>query len=75
MIRNSAENFAVTTMELGGKSPILVFEDADLESAANGLIAGNFGASGQSCVAGSRGLVQRSVLEGLLQKSKPRWPT
>jgi aldehyde dehydrogenase (NAD+) len=63
VIRNSAENFAVTTLELGGKSPILVFEDADLDSAANGLIAGNFGASGQSCVAGSRGLVQRSVYD------------
>ncbi|MBE1283668.1 MAG: aldehyde dehydrogenase family protein [Rhodobacteraceae bacterium] len=65
VIRNSAENFAVTSLELGGKSPILVFEDADLESAANGLIAGNFGASGQSCVAGTRGLVHRSVLEEL----------
>ena len=65
MVRNSAENFAVTTLELGGKSPILVFDDADLESAANGLIAGNFGASGQSCVAGSRGLVHRPVLEDL----------
>ncbi|HKK97856.1 MAG TPA: aldehyde dehydrogenase family protein, partial [Marivita sp.] len=43
VVRNSAENFAVTTLELGGKSPILVFEHADLESAANGLIAGNFG--------------------------------
>ncbi|WP_208999301.1 aldehyde dehydrogenase [Roseibium sediminis] len=65
VIRNSAENFAVTTLELGGKSPILVFEDADLEGAANGLIAGNFGASGQSCVAGSRGLVHRSIYEKL----------
>lgn len=65
VVRNSAENFAVTTLELGGKSPILVFDDADLDSAANGLIAGNFGASGQSCVAGSRGLVQRSALEPL----------
>lgn len=63
VVRNSAESFAVTTLELGGKSPILVFEDADLESAANGLIAGNFGASGQSCVAGSRGFVQRSVYD------------
>jgi len=63
VVRNSAENFAVTTLELGGKSPILVFEDADLESAANGLIAGNFGASGQSCVAGSRGFIQRSVYD------------
>lgn len=68
VIRNSAENFAVTTLELGGKSPILVFEDADLESAANGLIAGNFGASGQSCVAGSRGLVQRSVLDEIAER-------
>ena len=65
MVRNSAENFAVTTLELGGKSPILVFDDADLESAANGLIAGNFGASGQSCVAGSRGLVHRPVFDAL----------
>ena len=74
VIRNSAENFAVTSLELGGKSPIIVFEDADLESAANGLIAGNFGASGQSCVAGSRALIQRSVydkvLAKLLEKSK-----
>ncbi|GAB5448893.1 aldehyde dehydrogenase [Gymnodinialimonas sp.] len=62
VVRNSAENFAVTSLELGGKSPILVFDDADLSSAANGLIAGNFGASGQSCVAGSRGLVHRPVL-------------
>tara|TARA_R110002051_G_scaffold7035_5_gene33056 strand:+ start:9284 stop:10762 length:1479 start_codon:yes stop_codon:yes gene_type:complete len=68
VVRNSAENFAVTTLELGGKSPILVFEDADIEGAANGLIAGNFGASGQSCVAGSRGLVHRSIFEALVAR-------
>ena len=68
MVRNSAENFAVTTLELGGKSPILVFEDANLDAAANGLIAGNFGASGQSCVAGTRGLVHRPILEALTAK-------
>ncbi|MEL6979917.1 MAG: aldehyde dehydrogenase [Pseudomonadota bacterium] len=68
VLRNAAENFAVTTLELGGKSPILVFEDADLDSAANGLIAGNFGASGQSCVAGSRGLIQRSVFEEIVAR-------
>lgn len=66
VVRNSAENFAVTTLELGGKSPILIFEDADLEAAANGLIAGNFGASGQSCVAGTRGLVHRCCKRALL---------
>lgn len=68
VVRNSAENFAVTTLELGGKSPILVFEDANLDAAANGLIAGNFGASGQSCVAGTRGLVHRPVLAALTAK-------
>ena len=45
----------------------MVFDDCDLESAANGLIAANFGASGQSCVAGSRGLIQRSILDKLIQ--------
>ena len=65
VVRNSAENFAVTTLELGGKSPILVFDEADLDGAANGLIAGNFGASGQSCVAGSRGLIHRPIFEDL----------
>ena len=54
MVRNSAENFAEVSLELGGKSPFIVFEDADIESAVNGAIAGIFGASGQSCVAGSR---------------------
>lgn len=68
VVRNSAENFAVTTLELGGKSPILVFEDADVESAVNGLIAGNFGASGQSCVAGSRGLIHRSLIEAVAER-------
>lgn len=68
VVRNSAENFAVTSLELGGKSPIVVFDDADLEGAANGLIAGNFGASGQSCVAGSRGLIHRPVMEALIAR-------
>lgn len=68
VIRNSAENFAVTSLELGGKSPMLVFDDCDVDSAANGLIAGNFGASGQSCVAGSRGFVQRSIFAAVVAK-------
>lgn len=68
VVRNSAENFAVTTLELGGKSPVVVFEDANIESAVNGLIAGNFGASGQSCVAGTRGLVHRSILEEVIKR-------
>ncbi|MFN0193243.1 MAG: aldehyde dehydrogenase [Aestuariivirga sp.] len=54
IIHNSAANFAQVSLELGGKSPFIVFDDADLESAVNGSIAGIFGATGQSCVAGSR---------------------
>jgi len=72
VIRNSANNFAVTTLELGGKSPILVFDDADLDSAANGLIAGNFGAGGQSCVAGTRAFVQRSIKDDLIARIKEK---
>jgi len=63
VVRNSAENFAVLSLELGGKSPMIVFDDANLDTAINSLIAGNWGASGQSCVAGSRALVQRSVID------------
>jgi len=66
VVRNTAENFAVTSLELGGKSPILVFEDADLENATNGILAGNFGASGQSCVAGSRVYIQRGLYKELI---------
>jgi len=72
VVRNSAESFAVTSLELGGKSPIIVFEDANLDSAVNGLIAGNFGASGQSCVAGTRGLVHRSILDELTKRISER---
>lgn len=68
VVRNSAESFAVTSLELGGKSPILVFDDADIDGAANGLIAGNFGASGQSCVAGSRGLIHRPIMQALIAR-------
>ncbi|ADY66926.1 aldehyde dehydrogenase [Agrobacterium tumefaciens] len=66
IVRNSAENLASTSLELGGKSPILVFADADLESAANAQVAGIFAATGQSCVAGSRLIVDRSVKDRFL---------
>jgi acyl-CoA reductase-like NAD-dependent aldehyde dehydrogenase len=61
VVRNTAENFAVTSLELGGKSPVVVFDDANLGSALNGVIAGIWGATGQSCVAGSRLLVHESI--------------
>lgn len=63
VIRSSAENFAKLSLELGGKSPQIVFADADLDSALNGIVAGIFAASGQSCVAGSRLLVHESVYD------------
>ena len=68
IVRNSAENLAVSSLELGGKSPVLVFDDADLDSAANAIVSGIFAATGQSCVAGSRLLVQRSVHDALVAK-------
>jgi (Z)-2-((N-methylformamido)methylene)-5-hydroxybutyrolactone dehydrogenase len=61
IVRNTAENFAVTTLELGGKSPVIVFDDANLDSALNGVIAGIWGATGQSCVAGSRLLIDEAI--------------
>jgi aldehyde dehydrogenase (NAD+)/betaine-aldehyde dehydrogenase len=72
VIRNSAENFAVVSLELGGKSPIIVFEDADLDGAANGIVAGNFGATGQSCVAGSRVFMHESIAKPLLERIAER---
>ena len=68
IVRNTAENLAHTTLELGGKSPVVVFEDADLDSAANAVVAGIFAASGQSCVAGSRLIVQRSIKDALVER-------
>ncbi|MSP87977.1 MAG: aldehyde dehydrogenase [Alphaproteobacteria bacterium] len=68
IVANSANNLAHVTLELGGKSPLLVFDDADVDSAANGIIAGNFGATGQSCVAGSRVLLQEKIYDRVLAK-------
>ena len=67
IVANSANNLAAVSLELGGKSPVLVFEDADLESAANAIVSGIFAATGQSCVAGSRLLVHESVHAQLME--------
>ncbi|MGN6230905.1 MAG: aldehyde dehydrogenase [Trinickia sp.] len=68
VVRNSAENLAAMSLELGGKSPVVVFDDADIESTCNAVIAGIFAATGQSCVAGSRLIVQRGIHDGLLAR-------
>jgi aldehyde dehydrogenase (NAD+) len=57
----AAARSARVSLELGGKSPNIVFDDADLDLAADGVLAGIFSAAGQSCIAGSRILVQESV--------------
>ncbi|GAA1383134.1 aldehyde dehydrogenase [Pseudonocardia kongjuensis] len=56
------------TLELGGKSPQIVFPDADLDAAANGLVAGVFAATGQTCMAGSRLIVHADVHDALVEK-------
>lgn len=72
VVRNSAENLASTSLELGGKSPFVVFADADLESAVNAQVAGIFAATGQSCVAGSRLIVEASVKDEFLARLKAK---
>jgi aldehyde dehydrogenase (NAD+) len=59
---------APITLELGGKSPNVVFADAALDAAEAGVLAGIYGAAGQSCVAGSRALFQRPVYDELLER-------
>ena len=59
--RAAAEGLKAVTLELGGKSANIVFDDANIDSAVNGAVSGIFAASGQTCIAGSRLLVQRSV--------------
>lgn len=61
------ENLNPVTLELGGKSPQVVFADADLQAAANGLVAGVFAATGQTCMAGSRLVVHADVHDELVR--------
>ena len=68
IIKNSAENLSQVSLELGGKSPVVVFDDADQENALNGITAGIFGASGQSCIAGSRLYLHSNIYDEFLKK-------
>ena len=72
IIRNSAENLSEVSLELGGKSPVAVFEDANQENAINGITAGIFGATGQSCIAGSRLYIQKGIYDKFLDKLSKR---
>ena len=68
IVRNSAENLSQVTLELGGKSPVAVFNDAKIDNALNGVTASIFGASGQSCIAGSRLYLQEGIYDDFLNK-------
>jgi len=68
----AAANLNRVTLELGGKSPQIVFADADLDAAANGLVAGVFAATGQTCMAGSRLIVHADVHDALVEKVAAR---
>ncbi|WP_413993576.1 aldehyde dehydrogenase [Labrys okinawensis] len=64
----AARQIKHVTLELGGKSPNIVFADANLDAAINGVISGIFAASGQTCIAGSRLLLQRSIHDEFLER-------
>jgi aldehyde dehydrogenase (NAD+) len=64
----AAKTFKRVTLELGGKSPNIVFADANIEDAVNGAVSGIFAATGQTCIAGSRLLLQESVHDKFMDK-------
>ena len=64
----AAKKIMPVTLELGGKSPNIVFQDADFEAAVMGTISGIFAATGQTCIAGSRLLVQRSIHDSFVAR-------
>jgi acyl-CoA reductase-like NAD-dependent aldehyde dehydrogenase len=68
ILRNSAETLKQVTLELGGKSPNIVFADADLEAAARGATTGIFYGKGEVCAAGSRLFVERKIHDEFMEK-------
>ncbi|MFZ0814662.1 MAG: aldehyde dehydrogenase family protein [Candidatus Sulfotelmatobacter sp.] len=71
----TAKSHKKISLELGGKSPFVVFEDADLDSAVEGLVDGIWLNQGQVCCAGSRLLMQESIAETLIEKIRDRMNT
>ena len=64
----AAADFKKVTLELGGKSPNIVFEDADLDAAVPGAVSGIFAAAGQTCIAGSRLLLHDAIYEPFMER-------
>jgi aldehyde dehydrogenase (NAD+) len=71
----TAQSHKRLSLELGGKSPFIIFEDADLDSAVEGLVDGIWFNQGQVCCAGSRLLMQESIAEPLIAKIRDRMGT
>jgi len=65
---STASRFIGSTLELGGKSPNIIFEDANVANAAMGVVAGIFAAAGQTCIAGSRVFAHKSIYDELLER-------
>jgi acyl-CoA reductase-like NAD-dependent aldehyde dehydrogenase len=65
---STASRFIGSTLELGGKSPNIVFADADISNASMGVVAGIFAAAGQTCIAGSRVFAHKSIYDELLER-------
>ncbi len=64
----AAKGIKRVTLELGGKSANVVFDDADLDAAVNGVVAGIFAATGQTCIAGSRALIHRPIFDAFADR-------
>jgi betaine-aldehyde dehydrogenase len=72
VMADASSTLKVVTLELGGKSAMVVFEDADLDEAVSGALLGNFYSAGEVCTNGTRVFVQRSVRDAFLAKLKAR---
>jgi betaine-aldehyde dehydrogenase len=72
VMADAAPTLKQVTLELGGKSPLIVFDDADLDNAVSGALLGNFYSAGEVCSNGTRVFVQRRALAGFLERLKAR---
>lgn len=72
VMKDAADHLAKVSLELGGKSPNIVFDDAELEATNNGVVSGIFAATGQTCIAGSRLFVHEKVHDELVERLSER---
>jgi betaine-aldehyde dehydrogenase len=72
VMADAAETIKEVTLELGGKSPLIIFNDADLDNAVSGALLGNFYTQGEVCTNGTRVFVQSDVYDAFLDKAKQR---